>query len=111
MFVGFQNHHGGKMVVQKLFRQEAARSTEQTTISHDTLRDAPKPASGRGDRRSGSVTNVSPGRPFSLEWQLCAVDSTDQRNTLSELFSWRLILQGLAGSFIYLSCNCTQFCL
>ena len=38
-----------------------------------------------------------------------AVDSTDRRNTLCELLSWRLILQGLAWPFVQLSGNGAQF--
>ena len=40
-----------------------------------------------------------------------AVDSTDRCNTLCELLSWGLILQGLSRSLVQLSCYGAEFCL
>jgi putative DNA-invertase from lambdoid prophage Rac len=37
--------------------------------------------------------------------------STGRRNTLGELLCWSLILQGLAGPFVELPCDCAEFCL
>jgi len=34
------------------------------------------------------------------QWQACAADSTDRRNTLCELLRWLLILQGLAPAVL-----------
>jgi hypothetical protein len=45
------------------------------------------------------------------EGPLSAAISTGRRNTLSELLCWRLILQGLAGAFVKLPCDCAEFCL
>ena len=39
------------------------------------------------------------------------VVSTDRCNTLCEFLCWRLILQGLARSFVELPCDSAEFCL
>jgi hypothetical protein len=46
-----------------------------------------------------------------LQWQQWAATSTGRRNTLGELLCWSLILQGLAGPFVELPCDCAEFCL
>ncbi len=40
--------------------------------------------------------------------QLLAVHSTDRRNTLGKVLSFGSILQGVAGSFVQLSCDSIQ---
>ena len=70
------------------------------------------------DRRDVAAQFVSDDNPGlaklgnqSFEKPLCRATSTDRRNTLVELLRWSLILQGLAGPFVQLPCDCAEFCL
>jgi hypothetical protein len=45
---------------------------------------------------------------YDVKMTRTAAISTGRRNTLSELLCWRLILQGLAGAFVKLPCDCAE---
>src|ERR1700730_14794305 len=49
------------------------------------------------------------GAPGAMKWPLMAAGSTGRCNTFRELVCWRLIEQGLSGTFIELPCYRAEF--